>query len=221
MAERFYPQAGADMAVFTQSLLAFANANLIPLGLTLPQITPLQNSLTAFQSALLAQTNAQNAAQSATENRQLTQSALEANLQQFNTIIQASPTVTDPQRESMGLPVRKTTRTPTPKPTTRPVLQIDTSQRLQHTISFTDQDSPESRKKPDGVRACKIFEKIGAPQPVNNDDYNYVADDTKSPYINTFQGEDIGKTVYYIAFWVNSTDERGPVSEVVSATVTG
>jgi len=221
MAGTFYPESGADLAVFTQSLLVFVNANLIPLGLTPAEVAPLTAALTAFQTSLTNQTTAQNAAQLATENRQISQAALETELQQFNTQMQASPTVTNTQREGMGLPVYDTTRTPVAVPTTRPVLQVDTSQKLQHTISFSDQATPERRRKPEGVRAVKIFQKIGSLPPVDVSECDYVADDTNSPYINFFDGADTGKTVYYLAFRVNTRDQRGPVSETVSATVTG
>lgn len=153
----FYPEAGADLAVFTQGLLVYVNANLVALGLTPADVTPLTTALTTFQTALTNQATAANAAQAATENRQIAQANLEQQLQGFNAGMQAAPTVTDQQREGMGLPVYDTEPTPVPPPATRPVLQVDTSQRLEHKISFSDEATPEHRRKPTGVRACQIL----------------------------------------------------------------
>jgi len=133
----FYPQSGPELAVFIDSLLAFATANLLALGLVPGDIAPLTASQNEFKNSLLTQTNASNAYGLATEQRYINQSAVISELSAFNSMAQDSSVITDPQREGMGLPVYDTTQTPVPVPLTRPVLQIDTSQRLQHTISFS------------------------------------------------------------------------------------
>ena len=221
MSDKFYPQSGPELAIFIDSLLAFATANLLALGLVPADLALLTASQNEFKDSLLAQTNGSNAYDLLTEQRYISQSAVIDDLSAFNTLVQASPTITDPQREGMGLPVYDTTLTPVPVPLTRPVLQIDTSQRLQHTISFSDEATPESRKKPDGVRSCQIWHKIGGPAPLDVTECSYVADDTAPPYLAAFAGSDAGKTVYYMAAWTNPKGTRGPWSTIVNATITG
>ena len=115
--------------------------------------------------------------------------------------------------------MRATTRTPAPVPTTRPVAKIDTSQRLQHTISFVDEETPGKSKKPDGVIGCEVWFKLGT-APTDPSELTYLATDTKTPYIAVFDGADAGKTAHYMLRWVNRRGERGPWSQTVSATIT-
>ena len=102
--------------------------------------------------------------------------------------------MTDAQRQSLSITVRSTTRTLTGAPTSKPVAQVDTSQRLRHTISFVDEMTPTSRAKPDGVQGCEIWIKIGEPAPTGPADFKYLATDTRSPYLVEFDAADAGKT---------------------------
>ncbi len=133
--------------------------------------------------------------------------------------IQVDTDITDAQRTSAGLPIRKETRTAAAIPTTRPVGEIDTAQRLQHTISFRDEGAT-SKAKPDGVRGCEIWSVIG-PAPASIADARYVATDTATPYLATYAPAEAGKTVHYFLRWVNSRNQSGPWSETVAATIGG
>ena len=46
-------------------------------------------------------------------------------------------------------------------PTSRPAATVDTRQRLLHTISFVDENTPGSRAQPDGVIGCEVWVKVG------------------------------------------------------------
>lgn len=133
--------------------------------------------------------------------------------------IQVNPNITDEQRTAAGLPVRSTTRTAVGVPTTRPVAEVDTSQRLQHTISFRNEGAT-SKAKPEGVRGCEIWCVIG-PAPASVADARYLATDTATPYLATFDAADAGKSVHYFCRWVNTRNQPGPWSETVTATISG
>jgi len=49
--------------------------------------------------------------------------------------------------------------------------------------------------------------------------FDFLALDTATPYINSFNGPDGGKNAHNIARWVNSQSGHGPWSETVSVTV--
>jgi hypothetical protein len=121
-------------------------------------------------------------------------------------------------RDTLNLSLPSTSGTPNPVPTSRPVGSVDTSQRLQHTISFVDSDTPTSRAKPDGVRGCQIWIKIGSPVS-DSSELTFVATDTKSPYVMHFEGADATKNAYYWLRWENTRGEVGPWSDVVMATI--
>ena len=134
--------------------------------------------------------------------------------------LQARPTVTDAQRQSLGITVRSTTRTAVSAPTTKPVATVDTSQRLQHTIAFVDELTPTSRAKPDGVSGCEIWVKVDGPAPADPSECRYVATDTRTPYGAQYEGSEAGKIAYYMLRWVSTRGETGPWSQTVAATVT-
>src|SRR5438309_1770241 len=47
------------------------------------------------------------------------------------------------------------------------------------------------------------------------------ASHTQTPYTNTFNDVDAGKTVHYMLRWVNTRNEPGPWSETISVTISG
>jgi hypothetical protein len=128
--------------------------------------------------------------------------------------------VTDGERESMSLTVHTDERTPSPVPTTMPVITIDASIDQQHTVHFFD--SAGSRKgKPAGVYGCEIWMKIGGTASESGEGFTFVAVDTNSPHVINFAVEDIGKTVYYRVRWINTRGQQGPWSKIVHAIVAG
>ena len=135
--------------------------------------------------------------------------------------MQKNPDVTDTQRAAMQITVPKTGHTPASTPTSRPVGKIDTSERLRHTINFTDEATPTSRAKPDGVAACEVWLAIGTTPPAGPDAMHLQAVDRSTPYVMDFDSADAGKTAYWALRWVNTQGEHGPWSATVSATIGG
>ena len=134
----------------------------------------------------------------------------------FGDIPQSALTTED--RNTLRLEARNAARTATPVPNTRPVGQVNTNNRLEHTISFTDDGGGHA--KPKGVRGCQIWCKVGDPV-VNLDELSYLGTDTKSPFIQRYGVDKAGKTIHYWLRWENTRGEVGPWSNVVTATVTG
>jgi hypothetical protein len=126
--------------------------------------------------------------------------------------------LTSDDRVILNLPERSTTRTPTPVPTTFPIGQLNVNVRLEHTISFTDEDGKHG--KPHGVRGCQIWCKEGEPV-LSVKELRFLATDTSSPYLNKFDVSDIGKTIHYWLRWENTRGETGPWSTVLTGIVAG
>jgi hypothetical protein len=164
---------------------------------------------------------AQLAAQAAAQAKDASRAASETAIRTVVRKIQANPQITNAQRQAMGISLRTTGRTPVEVPTTRPRLDIDTSQRLRHTVSFADESTPTSKAKPAGVISCEVWVKIGGPVPVDPSECHFLGLDTRTPYIATYHGEDAGKMAHYMARWVNTRSQQGPWSETASATIGG
>ena len=69
--------------------------------------------------------------------------------------------------------------------------------------------------------ACEIMVKIGDPAPVDAGQCVFLALDTASPYVATYEGADANKTAHYMLRWTTRAGDKGPWSETVSATIGG
>ena len=77
-----------------------------------------------------------------------------ASIREAAAIAQANPDVSDDAKLQAGLPVYKKGRPPAPVPSTRPVANVDTSQRLTHIVHFMNEGAT-SKAKPKGVQGCE------------------------------------------------------------------
>ena len=127
-------------------------------------------------------------------------------------------TLTLQDRNTFKLNERKSTRTTPAPPTTHPIGYINTINRLQHTISFTDEDG--SLAKPKGVRGCQIWCKVGEPV-TDLKELTFLALSSASPYVHKFAFSDGGKSVQYWLRWENTRGKTGPWGAAVNATVNG
>ena len=215
----YIPQADASFDTWQTNFVTFFNANAAALGFDpLVDVPALAAVQTDWNGSYASHTAAQASAQGATGAKDLDRNELIAVIRGFTAQIQANPGVSDDQKAGLGVTVPDTIPTPVGVPTTRPELEADTSQRLQVTVAFRDEFATGTAK-PEGVRGCEIWTKVGDPAPLDLVETEYQATDTRSPHLLTFDGADGGKTVHIIGRWVNTRGEPGPISETVSATI--
>jgi hypothetical protein len=204
----------------TTKFLPYATANATPLGLSTAQITALTAAKVAWGYAYTAHLNAQIAAVGATTDKNTKLDDLKELIRQAAATVQANPAVTDAQKELLGVTVRKTTRTPADVPTTIPIIQrIDTSTRAILRLNFVDSATPDSKAKPAGVRACELRQQVGGTAPTDPQNMAFLAMESRSPYRADFDADDIGKTAYFAARWVNTRNQPGPWSQIYMAVI--
>jgi len=127
----YIPRADGDFNAWLQNLVSNVTTNTAALGLTSAEITPVEEATTDWNNKYAANITAQSAAQSARQAKDDARTATESVVRPLVSRLQASTTVTDAQRQSLSITVRSTTRTLTGAPTSKPVAQVDTSQRPQ------------------------------------------------------------------------------------------
>jgi hypothetical protein len=216
----FIPASDAEFDGWLQNFVDYVVANAAALGASPADVTALQGMQTDWAAKYPASNSAYAASLAATQSKTDSRAATEAFIRPFVGRLQSSSSVSDAQRQALGITVRSSTRTPVGPPSSKPLGTIDTSQRLRHTIAFVDESTPTSRAKPDGVQGCEIWTKVGDPAPGGPNDVHYLALDTRTPYVAEFEGGDAGKTAYYMLRWVSTRGEPGPWSQTVSATIT-
>ena len=133
-----------------------------------------------------------------------------------------NPAVSDADRKALQVPIYDGTRTPEPKPTTIPLVEITPMNGAMIEIIFSrghHEDGNKHKGKPAHTHGMKIYYKVGDPAPATFEDCNKSVTATKSPYLMKFSALDTGQKVYYYFCWVNSHEEEGPVTPVKTALV--
>ena len=135
----YIPRADSEFNTWQTNFLNYVGANLASLGLTAADLTPLTTAQTSWGNDYTAHVTAQTAAASALQTKETSRDSFETSLRSLVRRLQGLPSLTDAQRAAMNITLRETTRTANAVPDTRPVATVDTSQRLRHTVSFTDE----------------------------------------------------------------------------------
>lgn len=69
--------------------------------------------------------------------------------------------------------------------------------------------------------ADRLGVKVGTAPPASASELQYLATDTRTPYVAEYDPADAGKTAYYWLRWENTKGQPGPWSVTASATITG
>jgi hypothetical protein len=211
-----FPSKESELNIYFQNSGGYLNTNSARLLVSAANKTLLTSQLATWNVAYPLSQNPDTRTATTIDNKNVARDKLMATIRQIFADIPAS-VLTDQDRNVLGISAPNTTRSRNPVPVTKPIAQVDTSNRLEHIISFTDEDG--SSAKPDGVRGCQIWIKIGSAA-TDPSELSYIATDTRSPYIYTFDGKDAGKVACYWLRWENTRGETGPWSDAVMATIT-
>jgi hypothetical protein len=218
----YIPNADAEFSAWLANFETYAAANLAGLGLVAGDVAPVTAARADWEAKLAAHVTAQAAAQGARQAKDLSRATVEGLVRPLVRRLQASASVDDAERGSLGITVPDTTPTPSGPPTTRPVLKVDSGERLRHTLHFTDAATPTRKARPAGVQGCEIYVAVvpaGTPAPGDPAAYTFVTLDTRTPHLLQYDGTDGGKTAHVIARWVSTRGEKGPWSETATATI--
>ena len=101
------------------------------------------------------------------------------------------------------------------------MVKVDTREHLQNIINFRDENTPNSKAKPRGVRGAQVRVHVGPNPPADLEQFPWVALDSSTPYLMVHDAADAGKLAYYALRWENTRGETGPWSDVISATIPG
>ncbi len=162
MANDYIPRGDAEFNGWLANFVTYANANLVALGLVAGDMTPVTTAQTTWNSKYPAHVAAAAAAIAAREGKDAARTGVEAAVRPLVRRLQASASVDDTERAALGITVPDKEPSPVGPPTTRPVATVDASQRLQHTIDFTDESTPTRRAQPvTGTPPCDTMHRRG------------------------------------------------------------
>jgi len=168
----------------------------------------------SFNDKVTASAAAQAAAKAATMDKHTKRSAVEKAIRDIRNMCKAGG-VDETKMAALGIPTGSTGPTPTV-----PVAVVDTSQRMRHTISWSDASANGSKRKPRGTMGAEIWYKIGDPGPTSEKECTFLTLDSSSPYLVHFDAADSGKTAFYMIRWRLQDGTTGAWGDTVSATIT-
>jgi hypothetical protein len=217
---RYIPTNDVQFVQWLNILLTFLQANAARLNFPLDVLSKLQLLFSDFVTKLaLAEdpaTRTSVVVQNKIDARKVLEKETRGAIKEFLTNNHA---VTNGDRDAMGLPIPKTTRTPAEVAKTYPDFDIDSSVIRWLTIHFFDQGKQKSKAKPPGQHGAEIGWVISETPIVNTDELAHSAFDTRTPFSLEFRGDERGKTVYFALRWENTRGEKGPWSEIQSAII--
>jgi len=214
----YIPKRDAEFDEWLENFSAQISAIATPLGVTPALITAVTTAYTDWDLAYDAHQVAQNAAEAAADTKDELRSAAKESVRPVVGMIQKHPNLTDAQRATLAITVPDREPTPTsPEYVVNlapPILLLDWSQRKQVTIHFGVNPSNEKRNaKPDEIAGAKIWYRI------ESGPWNFVADDTNSPYNHSFTITE-PQNVEYRAQWFDNKMRTGIFSESAKCAVT-
>jgi hypothetical protein len=130
--------------------------------------------------------------------------------------IRANEGVADEDKTALGLHIPDPTPTPIPTPTTYPLISVLLAASGIHQLFLTDQTTPDTKAKPQGVAGCLLYALAAAtPRELTITDpvYGIV---TRADYTADTSAFTPGQHAMYAARWFNRKGELGPIGPTAS-----
>lgn len=218
----YIPRPDTACVAWAKQFAIACDANSAALGLAGKQVTDIKNAVDTFAGALNTHITAQAAAESAASAKHEQRAAMEKFLRSFARTFQSAPGMTDSLRAQLGITVPTGALTPSPAPTTAPIVSVDLPARLTHTLRLTDSATPTRTAKPRGVQGAEVWYALaqpGSPTPPPMENFRFHTLATRDSITRQYKPEDGGSMAFYQLRWVSTRGDKGPWSEVCSATV--
>jgi hypothetical protein len=216
------PDKDADLLSFSTNFTAKIVAAPTTYSLTAADATALGLLNTAFTSALASATNPSTRTKTTVAAKNVVKAQLVADIRSLAKRIQASPTVTVPQKTDLGLPIHQTVPTPVPAPSTQPLINLMSTGGKAMTIRLADELTPTKRARPAGSVGAEVYSYVAAAPGVLPDDleqWRFEGLATKAEFEVDYNGPDVGKTATIVARWYNAKGETGPLSDPITGTI--
>jgi hypothetical protein len=222
MKKDFIPRTDAAFNLWQENLVSKIDLSAGRLGIPEVVITATHAKQARWVAAYKAAENPDTRTKVAVREKQEARDDYEADLRNLNNAyLIHNPAMTDIDREQMGLPIHKTTRTPVPPPTALVELLLRqlAGYRVEATFFPVSMDTTAKERheaKPFGVRGVELRWAILPEPPKSLAELVHSVFDTHSPYTFQFDLPDSGKTLYICARWENTTGQKGPWNEIKS-----
>ena len=218
----YIPRPDGTFDAWTTHYVAAVHAWWLAHGLDENDLKPLDIAAGEWQKAYPTHVTAQAAAEGARQGKDAARAGLEKQVRPITNFIQTYFKTTDADRATMGITVRGSPALRAGSPKTAPLATVDSPARLTHQLRLVDESTPTRRARPAGVLGAEVWVKLvdaDSPAPTDPAALTFLTMTTKPSFRAEFKAGEGGKTAVYMARWVNTRGEKGPWSEITTATV--
>jgi len=129
--------------------------------------------------------------------------------------------VTDQQRQELGLTIRKVEPTPVPVPSGKPKIEVIKIDGHRVTLRLSDVEKPKSLAKPAGTAGASVFSFVGVSPPGDFQNWTFESNVTRpsETTLSFDQSLALGTQVWFTAFWYNPRGQSGPATNPVSTLI--
>ena len=214
----YLPKTDSALLAFATHAVAVLTAHPTDFGVTAAIATELTGRTSAFGSAVQDATNPDTRGKRTVFLKGQARDKLVAYLRSVMKQVTGTMTVTDAQRQQLGLPLPSGHRVPTPPPYVKPVLSVTGTDG--RNVMLEIKQPTGRRGRPGGVANAMIFvasTEVGGKPPLIGDAAWQFAMTTTVMNVQIPCGDsDTGDTVHFTAFYCNAKAESGPTANAVS-----
>jgi hypothetical protein len=222
MATVFPPRKDADLFAFTPIFSAKITAAPTDYGLTAADATAFASLSTAWVNAYNLAADPDTRTKSTVAAKDQARTNVLASLRSLGKRIQATPTVTDAQKESLGLPVHDTKPSPVPPPAVAPILTVVSAVGNTVRLRLEDATAPSRRGKPANVAGAAVFSFVGDEPPADLAAWSFEGNTSRTTFDVVFPASVApGALVWFCACWFNPRLANGPVCAGLSTHIPG
>jgi hypothetical protein len=238
--KKYLPESDADLLTWATNFLAKISASPSTFGLTAEDATALLVAVSAFSAAVAECADPRTRTRVAIEERNAARAEMKRLIRPCVRQIQArrasgGGTITDGQLVALGLPAYThalgRSSFPADPPPTQPWVRLRATNRLRHTVVFSDAATPTRRAKPPSAAGALVFYTIADPAPAHAPSiptpthtpdlsrWRFAGLATRNSADITYLPEDAGKTATIVARWYTKRGKLGPPSNPISVMV--
>jgi hypothetical protein len=220
--EHYMPRPDGDFSAWANHYYEAVKAFYGAQGFDPDLLMPLMKALETWNAQYPTHVAAQQRAEGARQAKDAARAALEKEVRPVTNFVQGYPKTTNADRAEMGITVRDTSPTPAPAPSSRPLAIVDVGGRLTHQLRLVDESTPTRRARPAGVLGAEVWVKLvdaDSPAPTDPAALTFLTMTTRPSFRADFKPGEGGKTAVSMARWINTRGEKGPWSEITTATV--
>lgn len=211
----FPPRRDADLLTWSDNFNTLINADPTRYGLTIEQGTDYTALHDAYASAYAVATNPNTNSKSNVNAKNQAKEQLlygRGGAWALVNIIQAYPGTTNTMRGNLGLRI-SSDPTPVPAPDVAPNLSILLTMARVIRVRLQDQESPDSRGKPDGVQGATVLYHVGETASDDPSQWVFAMNTSRTLFeVEIPNTVEAGSKVWLTAFWFNAKKQSSPAA---------